>query len=382
MESKMESGIAVLCSGLDSKLRGYETHQRTLFNCLIGEKYNATLYKRDGKNIKNREVALHTPSYKSKVSKLFSRFYDTPLQCQMAFFGIAFIFHSFIFRRKYEYIFIIEPGLLRVIFKIKKFLPGSPRLIYTHGINDEPKYYFNYCDDIIEVSEPAYKVTKTFSNNTGSPPKIWLIPHFIENLHKNEETRNNAKREYLKSELGIKTEMVLLHVGVICKKPKNVDYIIDEFSRLPNNWTLLLVGSILDKDILIKGQEKLGDRLIQTSLPRESMWIPYSLSDIMAFASTEEGFGITIIEALSNKLPILLPEIPLYSWITRNNSNMLYKLEPGSLSSKILEYSASPNWLSEQIVYGHKLVSENYTWNSVKPTYKRLLDGRISKNSS
>lgn len=377
MVSKRKVKIAVLCSGLDSKLRGYETHQRTLFNCLANDEYNVDLYKRDGKNIRNKEIALRTPSYKSKTSKLVSKFYDTPLQCQMAFFAIAFVFRSAIFRKKYDYLFIIEPGLLRVIYKMKRLVPGSPRLVYTHGINNEPKYYYNYCDDIIEVSNPAYIVTKNFSGMNENSPKIWLIPHFIENLEKNEEIKNSIDKYHLKSKFGIRTKNVLLHVGVICKKPKNVDYIIDEFSKLPENWTLLLVGSVANKDILSRGQEMLGDRIIQVSLPREDMWIPYSFSDIMAFASTEEGFGITIIEALSNGLPILLPNIPLYTWITRNNSDMLYKLESGSLYSKILKFSSSDSWRSEQIEYGRNLVSENYTWSAVKPIYKELLEQEI-----
>lgn len=375
MSSEKKFKIAVLCSGLDSKLRGYETHQRTLFNCFASEDYDVTLYKRDGKGIKNKEIALRTPSYKSLISKLFSKYYDTPLQCQMAFFAVAFVLHSFFMKKKYKHIMIIEPGLLRIVYKLRNFLPGHPKLVYTHGINNDPKYYINYCDEIIEVSEPTFKITKKYSERMSTGPNLWLIPHFVEKQELFIKNTKNTNIKQLKTRLGIRTEKVLLHVGVVCRKPKNVDYIINEFSQLPDDWTLLLIGNVVDKDILDIGYKTFGDRLVQTALLREDMWIPYYLSDLLVFASTEEGFGIVIIEALASELPILLPKIPLYSWITNNNSEMLYELESGGLSRKILANSFSKSWISDQKNYGRNLVAENYTWDSVKPLYEELFKG-------
>lgn len=362
--------VAVLCTGLDSKLRGYETHQRTLFDCLTGEDIDVTLYKRDGSTIKGKEIALHTPSHRSIISKLASKFYDTPLQCQMAFFAVIFVTHTVIARNKFDYIMIIEPGLLRVLHKMRKCLPGKPKLVYTHGINNHPKYYYQYCDEIIEVSEPAYEVTEEFKKVQDSQPGIWLIPHFIQEEKFSNPEMKDSKLEELKQNLGIKTEKVLLHVGVVCRKPKNVDYIINEFSNVPDNWTLLLVGSVLDNDLLELGYEKFGERLVHVTFPRDEMWIPYSIADLLVFASTEEGFGLVIIEALACDLPLLLPDIPLYRWIIKDNERMLYPLSKGALAKKINSdflKTTDKNESNKDIFINH------YSWTSVKPLYAELL---------
>lgn len=378
MKLKNPCKIAILCTGLDSKLRGYETHQRTLFDSLSNEQLDVTLYKRDGVYIRKKEVSLHTPSYKSVLSKIFSRFYDSPLQCQMAFFGVAFVLCASITRKNFTHIMIIEPGLLRIIYKLKRFLPGTPKLVYTHGINDSPKYYFKYCDHIIEVSQPAYEITKTYSKKQSSCPNIWLIPHFIKDSDFYETENRKFSKKHLRSSLGIKTEKVLLHVGVICRKPKRVDYIFEEFGQLPENWTLLLVGNIVDGDLLSCGHQKYGDRLVQVTLPRGDMWIPYSISDMLAFASTEEGFGIVIIEALSNNLPILLPDVSLYRWIVKENESLLYPLKAGSLADKILSEESESRDQDEKEGFGRKVVFESYTWSSVKRRYQELFDSNNS----
>ena len=366
--------VAVLCTGLDSKLRGYETHQRTLFDCLYSEGIDVTLYKRDGHTFKAKEVALHTPSHRSLLSKLFSKIYDTPLQCQMAFFAVAFVVHTALLRNKFDHIMIIEPGLLRVIHKLKRYLPGNPRLVYTHGINDGPEYFYKYCDDIIEVSKPAYNLTKEFHERNKYTPNIWLIPHFLKEDTFIKHEVNNLEIEKLRDGLGIRTEKVLLHVGVICRKPKNVGYILDEFSLLPDNWTLLLVGNVLDSDLLELGYKKFGNRVIQITFPREQMWIPYSIADALVFASTEEGFGIIIIEALAFNLPVLLPDIPLYRWIIKDNENLLYELKEGSLSKKIIEKNIGYSNQIEPNNSNRDIVLDHYSWTAVKPQYSELLN--------
>ena len=365
--------IAILCSGLDSKLRGYETHQRTLFECLKVERCDVKLFKRTGKRIKSYEVPLRTPSEDSLICKLVSLFYETPHQLQKSFFSVAFVLYVLVFRKKFKYLLIIEPGVARVISRIRKLLPGNPDIVYTHGIGNGPEYYFGFSDQIIEVSNPAFLKAHAYASKKESSQPLHCIPHFVNQEFLFREEPDAEFINSLKKKFGIQTRNVALHVGLICKDPKNVGYIIEEIARLPKDWSLLLVGEVEDSELLNIGKHALGDRFLQITLPRDRVREAYYVSDVMVFASINEGFGIVIIEGLSSGLPVLLPNIPLYQWIVNSNNDSLYNLESGGLSNAIQQRMTNPNLIRKQKETGRLLVQANYSWNAVRKAYLSLL---------
>jgi len=374
MKNSEKPKIAVLCSGLDSKLRGYEAHQRSLFENLKNEKCDVVLFKRTGKRIKNSEVPLKTPSESSFISKIVSFFYEDPNQLQKAFFSVAFVIYTIIFKKEFDYLLIIEPGVARVIKRIRKLLLKNPVILYTHGIGNGPEYYFNLCDQVIEVNEPAFLKAKHYACKLESSPKLHCIPHFVDKIYENQSERDSTTINTIKNEFGILTKHVAVHVGLVCKNPKNVDYILQEIEQLPDEWSLLLVGEVKDKELLGIGNSKLGARFIHITLPRQEVWKAYVVSDVMVFASINEGFGMVIIESLSSGLPVLLPDIPLYRWITNSDENSLYELKTNRLSSALKDRVLDAGLVAKQKAFGKELVEKNYTWDSVRERYLSLLE--------
>jgi glycosyltransferase involved in cell wall biosynthesis len=108
-------------------------------------------------------------------------------------------------------------------------------------------------------------------------------------------------------------EKIVLHVGAIQKR-KNVDRLIEAFSRLPEPWRLVLAGSAGygAEEILAKATERVQ---VTGYLTNEQLADLYRRASIFGFPSLDEGFGMPVIEAMAYGVPVLssnssaLPEV-------------------------------------------------------------------------
>jgi glycosyltransferase involved in cell wall biosynthesis len=110
-----------------------------------------------------------------------------------------------------------------------------------------------------------------------------------------------------------KREPIVLHVGAIQKR-KNVERLIEAFSSLPPNWTLILAGSAGygADEILAKAT---GRVRVTGYITDEELADLYQRASIFAFPSLDEGFGMPVLEAMACGVPVLssntsaLPEV-------------------------------------------------------------------------
>ena len=109
----MSKKVAILCSGLDNVLRGYETHCRTLFDCLKEEDISDTeflLFKREGIKKKN-EIVLKVPYRSGFLCQFLAKYRGDLLYWEYLFFALRFISYCIVRRKKFETISVIEAGL-------------------------------------------------------------------------------------------------------------------------------------------------------------------------------------------------------------------------------------------------------------------------------
>lgn len=113
-------------------------------------------------------------------------------------------------------------------------------------------------------------------------------------------------------------EKIVLNVGAIQKR-KNIARLVEAFETVDNSWRLVLVGSAG------YGAEEILARIERSSAkPRitvtgyvspESLADWYSRAMVFAFPSLDEGFGMPVLEAMANGIPVLtsnrsaLPEV-------------------------------------------------------------------------
>lgn len=199
---------------------------------------------------------------------------------------------------------------------------------------------------------PSQRVLKEFTKRSSSS-RVIMIPNGVDILPKN---GRQISLDVLNSEIQ------LLYVGRLIKH-KNCDFLINLMSRaqqIGKNWKLTIVGSGPDYPLLVnKVRElQLTEQIrIYTDVENEELVCLYRESDIFVFPSEREGFGISVAEALSYDLPVIL-----YGSMGNAATDLLFHPVLGkaidSLSveewlSGIEEYSLSKNPMISRTFYMH-----------------------------
>jgi glycosyltransferase involved in cell wall biosynthesis len=154
-----------------------------------------------------------------------------------------------------------------------------------------------------------------------------------------------------------------------------MDYLIEEASRLPQTWSLVVCGPVAEPDLLDLGRQRMGERFVHVSLPREKMDAVYRASDLFVLGSLHEGFGIAIIEAMSHGLPVLLHRRELFEWIARDKEVCIDLTQPGALCAFVNNVGSDERWRHYKGAKNRETVRQFYTWESVRPAYSQIAYG-------
>lgn len=159
------------------------------------------------------------------------------------------------------------------------------------------------------IIAPTKKVEAVLKDY-GFKNQVNVVPSGI-NLEKHKNRITSEKRIEKRRSLGIKDDqIVLLNLGRLGNE-KNVDEIIQFFSKAiisHEKLVLLIVGDGPAKSHLEELSKELNiqDRVIFTGMVDPSEVSEYyQLGDIFVSASTSETQGLTYIEAAANELPLL-----------------------------------------------------------------------------
>ncbi len=192
----------------------------------------------------------------------------------------------------------------------------------------------------------------------------------------------NHSLKITRTESSLNNSVKLLYVGRLIKH-KNCDFLIDIMNyanRVGKNWHLTIVGQGPMQNELYRLVEKyslLNHIEIKSNLSQEELLIEYSSSDLFVFPSQREGFGISVAEAISHSLPVIVYDVP------ENASVAL--VDKTSHSSKLTKLDAA-EWVEEitELLCG-KIVRSEFDqgifldWAEVGTIYIEFLNG-ILKN--
>jgi glycosyltransferase involved in cell wall biosynthesis len=368
----MTKKVAILCAGLDGVMRGYETHCRTFFDCLINEnsKTEFVLFKRSGSKSKT-EIPLNTPSRTSKIVRQLGKLRGGRLYWEYLLFALKFILYCRVRNLKFDTISCIEPMASKTIMKFKKLLPGNPKIIFTHGVWMVPFEYINNADVIHEVSIENYNRMISYVKEKNINKEIVLLPHFLSTPDKSILSKEQARTKY-----GINAKKILLSVGAINTVHKRMDYLLEEFSKLKEDWTLVICGASNSEDgnkIIEFAKSKFGKRFVHLYVPREEINDVYALADVFVLCSTLEGFGIVTIEAMRSALPVVLHDTELFRWILKQSDTTVDMEKPNSLANLINTNGSNEQWLNEKAAYNRNTFLKHYCWSGLKSDYLNLL---------
>ena len=214
-----------------------------------------------------------------------------------------------------------------------------------------------YCDTTVsELIVPTKKIYNLFKEKYNPDEKINIIPTGIDLDKFSKENIDNQEIDRLRKKYKLEDSFVIGSVSRLGKE-KSIDKLIIEFSKLVDNipnLKLLLVGDGPDKKELkelVKDLNMNKHVIFTGKVPLEKVPIYYQLMDVFSTFSTTETQGLTVLEALSSKVPVVAIKDDSFEGVIKNDKN-------GYLFSKEIDFS----------IYILKLFSD-------KRLYKKLSEG-------
>lgn len=223
--------------------------------------------------------------------------------------------------------------------------------------------------------------------------------YFIKNFHIDPNkvilAGNGVDESFLKKSTKIQRTRVLVHqstkilfIGSLSAH-KGLDILIDSFSKLMSSnpeyqstSKLIIAGQKTLHYPQIKKQISALPKDIQSKIkfifnfPQNQLINIIDNCDLLVLPSSQESFGLCLIEALARKKPIITSNIPQLSEIvTKSRGGLIFELNnPNDLSQKILKLIKNPQLTYQLSQKGFNYVKNNYTWTTVGNKIKKKIE--------
>ncbi len=154
-------------------------------------------------------------------------------------------------------------------------------------------------------------------------------------------TLSREQRRKFLDELGIPEGITLLFAGRV-SRDKNIDFLTDTYKKVLKTRpevNLVIAGNGPDLERMKEVMHG-HDRVFFTGrIPNEKLLKLYTCSDIFAFPSTTDTFGMVVLESLACGLPALVSDVGGPKEIVRDkiNGHVLPVSDTGEWAGKILE---------------------------------------------
>jgi glycosyltransferase involved in cell wall biosynthesis len=269
---------------------------------------------------------------------------------------------------------IVQTHFLRENFltiSASKFAPVSAIFTTVHRIEPKTiiqakfnKFYSRGLSKFIAVSE----VVKDYLLEEGiKESKIVIVPNGVE-IGKFDKAK-------VRKEIGITAKDQIVSSVARFTEEKGQLNLIKAFSKIKNkNAKLVLVG---DGELLEKAKKAAKSERIIFTGGRDKGYEIVGISNLYIQPSKRESFGMSVVEAMMQKIPVLLPDIPAFKYLTKDGKNG--ELYPSGkvniLAEKIDALLKKPD--QTKVKEAYKFVSERFTseimWKKTKSLYEHTL---------
>lgn len=176
---------------------------------------------------------------------------------------------------------------------------------------------------------------------------------------------------------GLAYDKYILSVSTL-EPRKNLKLLLNAFSRIKENCNirLVLTGAVGWKleDAIGSVSEDLKSRIIFTGyVSDEELKSLYVNAKFFVSTSVYEGFGMPLIEAVKNNLPIIVSDIPVYKEITANKAIYFKSNDETSLIEILEESIRKTNLRASKEFSELRSVAASYNWDEYVRELNRVL---------
>lgn len=358
--------IALACPGVGLSQRGFERMFLDLYR-LIEHDVDVTLFKGGGPESAREIVPAFLPRNGRFVNavpvhRLLGR---SPIHVECLTYALALLPH--LRRGDFDLVHCIDPPLVRMLYKLRRWFGLRFRLLYTHGCTMQPADY-PPADHLQHVADGPYHECL----DAGfAPSSMTLLPC---GFHP-QRFEVEASQAELRQRFGIADDcFVILSVAALNRGHKRVHHLIDEAAQLPGN-ILLWLDSSMDQgepDLIAHAHTRLGERCRITHVPSAQVGELYKAADVLVHAAVFEAFGLAIVEAASTGLPVLVHDAPHFRWLLPERACWVDMAQPSALAARLAQLREDP--AQRAALRCPQAVRQRFSWHDLRADYLALYE--------
>ena len=151
-----------------------------------------------------------------------------------------------------------------------------------------------------------------------------------------------------KMELGFQQSDILILMAARFSKQKDYQTLIKALSQLPENYKLIMCGDGPERqecELLVKNLN-LNNRALFLG-NRSDIYSIMKASDINVLSSHYEGFGLSIVEAMAAKKPVVASNVPGMSNVVKDAGLLFEVGDDAQLAQHLLELGSDENYYTK-----------------------------------
>tara|TARA_B110000503_G_scaffold96495_1_gene145087 strand:+ start:188 stop:1369 length:1182 start_codon:yes stop_codon:yes gene_type:complete len=263
--------------------------------------------------------------------------------------------------------FVFIHGMLDPWFKNNYFLKHLKKLIYWYLI--QSKVLKDAKSILYTTNEEKTLAKKTFGKFNQCEKVIGY------GIKGNPYLNNKGQNSFLKKYSKLKQKRIILFFGRIHEK-KGVDNLINSFTKvlLKNSKLHLVIAGPVDKKYYSRLKEMIDHYKINNFvtwagfLDNKLKWDAYLSCEVFCLPSHQENFGISVVEALASKKPVLISnKVNIWKIIKKDSAGLVSKDNNTSLYQNL-----------KKITDLNKKEYTNYSNNSYNCFLKNFQINKIS----
>jgi len=187
--------------------------------------------------------------------------------------------------------------------------------------------------------------------------RVRVIPHGVRvPTEEHTGTRQNSTRQDL-----------VLFVGSIQRR-KNVARLVRAFERMPASWRLALAGAAdgfgaADELAAIENSPRKSDIDVLGYVTQRELESLYRRASIFAFPSLDEGFGMPVLDAMANGVPVITSSRSALPEVAGDAALLVNPEETDEISAALLRLASDPGLRDDFAHRGRERAAE-FTWDS------------------